>query len=479
MNKQNQYLFKDLDLDFCCETQDGMQQGTITISDSDTKLNLYSFDGQFFDNEQDIFKLKLHNAQYATLLECQLSGSGETSGSRSSIRNSEIVPNFVLLGWRPWDESDKVRSFSFTFVGARNAIHYGDFRQSEFKKLRPSDSDDGPWVDVDIIDYSKTKIIEFKTEGGIEISISMNISGTFGFASREFKCIPYVNVQAPHGLSVRQSMKLAADILNFFEMSLGHKTRLLDTRVFAATRQEISDKIAEDPNYSVPEFQLRSWHDDFSGLTITHPGDALFMFYNPEDRKIASSALNKWLDRREAWSNSYWLSRQYLKDNEVFDRPRMLKLMAWFESMPNHEFSSRVTDTLLSKLRRAVRGLPEFRETGLTAERLSSVLAELKRIPIKERLTSSIRDIKIYFANIVLPEELEEHAHSAVGIRNISAHGGEYAPLANSTDVVMCVWAIETICLLSSLVSIAPEEFLFERSFHPLKRYLVEARRVN
>jgi hypothetical protein len=417
----------------------------------------------------------LENGQYATLLECVEGGKSYSSGREFNAYRESIIPNMVLLGPVAWGRENKVRSIRFTFAGAEAALYYGGHTESKFE-LR--DGEGRPLaapMDVLVTNYGRLEILKVKTVDGVTLTLRMDIVSTRDILDPRFTSTPTVIIGFDDCLSLREAYRVARDVLTFFEISLGHRSRMKSITVRTVSEDEFIKAIETDKHQSAPEFHLRLWHDGWTMPTAkTHPGDVLFPVYNHENRKITEAALAVWIERRAEWSTAYWLAHRYMADANAYDRDRLLRLMAWFEAIPSFRGGSGVSDDSLSKLRKAVRGLPEFVATGITSERLTEVMAELKRLPLKYRLAQAVEQVRAAFGRSIVPSSTGADCHRAASLRNLAAHGEEAIVHENFDALVRGVHALELICCLSMMSDLDLAKDRLEHQGHPSLQYARE-----
>lgn len=475
MSEKNE-AHRNPDIKSACADTLGNRYGELIVRDEEIYARLYSFDGSCPDINQENLVLMLEDAQYATLINCASTSHGSNRYGENLVYASTISPSVTLIGPHAWNENYKVHSFSFTFYGARNALHYGEFSKNSFNREAGNGAEKGSWIDTHIIDHGKLNIMTIEAAPDLSIFVSVAISRTWGIYNRTENHTPKVRVETEAGISIDYALRLAADIVNFFEMSMGHKSRLLDFEASSATSEQIKELLANKPAAALPIYSVRTATGAWEPPQIAHPAEVIFKVYDEGDRKKSQAALHKWIERRSIWKTAYWLSSRYLDDAEIIDRSSVVRLLAWFEAIPHHAQDSEISDAALGRLRRAVRCLPEFNATGISPERLASVLAELKRSPIKKRISDSISYLRENFDISAAPSRLEADCHSAVSYRNISAHGGKHDDELKFIDLVCAIEAVELLCLLSSLRDILPVDWILEKSWHRLSSYVLRSR---
>jgi hypothetical protein len=375
----------------------------------------------------------------------------------------------VLLGARPWEEAERPIAIGFTFHGAPEALHY---RAHRFRSLRPSESDDDGLVDVDVTDYSRTRILDIMADDGTRVTIRMMITSYGGLAGPEVVSRPGIVIELPQCCESSDIQDLALNVLAFFEISLGQGSRMHGVTVRSVSEKDVLRALEESNFRERPDFEVRTATGEFDhSREVTHVAYVLFPVYEEEHRTATAAALKAWLDRRQQWRVAYDLASDYLGGPDIYGREKLLRLMAWFEAIPTYRGGSELSETALAKLRRAVRSLPEFESSGVTIQRLSQVLGELKRRPLKERLSEAVGRVREAFGEYAVPPETEADCHRAVDFRNDAAHGEGHEADRDFEEFFRAIEAVELVCCLSMLVDIPVLKERIGSRGHPLQSY--------
>jgi hypothetical protein len=181
--------------------------------------------------------LKLENGKYGTLIDCIAVGGHRNYGHGFKAWRQDSFPHFAILGPRIWNDTDLVRSFDFTFAGADHALFYTDHIQQQFKTRKR-----GGAFAVDIIDYDRVEIFQVKCNG-VNVKFWMSVSRGGNWIDPNTHSTPTVTLEFERGVTIDASLKLAWNILAFFALSLGRRTRLRNVKLRQLSEQEISRQI--------------------------------------------------------------------------------------------------------------------------------------------------------------------------------------------------------------------------------------------
>jgi hypothetical protein len=306
MPAKREYTDEPLEV-FCRDLCTGLT-GRLVIQDEELRLTLFSFDKELsFKHEQERV-LQLENSEYATLLNCVEGGGSEGTYGRSDFlcRQYHIVPNMIVIGERAWGPNDLVRLIRFKFVGAKTTLEYAEHSRRRFEA---SSKDTGNALDSHTIDYSRLDILNAQG-GGIHVRLWMSVVDSLGI-DRETQTEPVIIVDLEKRAQIPASLSIAREILVFFEMSLGVRSRMREMYVRSGTEQEQIASKERGGRYE--EFRVCLRFGDWApSRERTHPAYVVFPVYSSDDRDAAKAALSSWLERRQAWKTPYVLASAYL-----------------------------------------------------------------------------------------------------------------------------------------------------------------------
>jgi hypothetical protein len=165
----------------------------------------------------------------------------------------------------------------------------------------------------------------------------------------------------------------------------------------------------------------------------------------------------------------------YLAGADVYSRDRLLRLLAWFESIPLHGGEILISNQQIKKMRSVLEDESDVTRIGISQERLKQVLQELRRTPLKERMIKSINENRERFGLGRVPKEIEADCHAAVGYRNKAAHGSMQLEKSNLDDFARAIHAVELICTMSMVRELEVNADKLVPIFqHPLLSYWAE-----
>jgi hypothetical protein len=220
---------------------------------------------------------------------------------------------------------------------------------------------------------------------------------------------------------------------------------------------------------------VRLWFADWvPSEKLTHPGDVAFPVVRPRDRAATSAALSSWLARGDEWKVVYALASGYLMATDTYDRDRLLRLFAWFEAIPPYKEESGISRSEIDKLAKAAGQKARELSIGVDTSRIKEVLGELKRVPLKKRMTLAVGRVRARFGGSVIPAEVDRDCLEAVRLRNLAAHGSLATNDFDFPSFARAIDAVQMVCFLSMLLDLELSEAsgpLQPRSLHPLMSY--------
>jgi hypothetical protein len=131
-----------------------------------------------------------------------------------------------------------------------------------------------------------------------------------------------------------------------------------------------------------------------------------------------------------------------------------LRLFAWFEAIPLYQEQSGISRSHIAKLAGAASEKAQELSMTVDKKRLSEVLGELKRTPLKERMTCAVDRVRARFGDSVIPRETDQDCREAVRLRNLAAHGSLNADDVQSLSFMRAIEAAQMVSFLSMLLDL-------------------------
>lgn len=430
--------------------------GELIADDDGIRLKLVRFDHQIFLGGAENFTVELESGDIATLLDCVPMSWGH------AVLHTR--PNQVLIGRRPWSEDDRVKLLTFSFWNARQALHYNDhmmFAETQdgehpFNQLVPR------------IDFSKLRILEAKTDFAV-VRVGLDASLHFDRFRSGPDFRPLVSIEFSHPQDVTDAHRFASNILTFFELSSGCKSRLLNMMVstFSAAERE-----ADPEDFPPNDFKLRlpftAWEDDGIGLIPC----ALFSVFETEQRELTRAALEQWVARLSEWQPAYALLSRYIASRAQFDRDRLLRLAALFESIPLNDSRTDVTGSERAAIVAAAqKGAVDVGRSDLS-DRIRELLGGLNKKTLKVRLNKALERVARRFGT--MPADMHDDLGHFAKLRNDAAHGRIALSGEDAAKDIGAMRAAELLCLLCMLNGLeVPESARDSIGRHSLGSYLI------
>jgi hypothetical protein len=416
-------------MDACCQELTSSWSGRLTLSNGMIGASLFRYDrnAPYRANDETV-KLALETGDTATLLRCSPTSSGSL--------NHRFEAGYLLLGTREWRKADKVSVFEFCLPGATGSFSYGDHREFDFE----GDGDAVVYVNRTL--PARSEIMRALGEG-YEVIISKAPSITAARLEDVGDDPTWISVRYDKACSLEESLQIPFHIQTLFALSEGKPLREAGLAV-----QSESDSAAG----TTDAFALyQNWQPgDYEQVERAGVGQ-IFRVFNRADRDITKKALTIWLARWKQWEVTYWLASQFVQGREVTDRTKLMKAMAWFESIPDYKLDSGLNKSAFRRFKQDACDLGSFEKLGVPSSRLSQVLQELIRLPLAERFQRAIVDVRATFGDDVLGASIEQDCQLAIKLRNDAAHGSHSVIEENFREFVIATSAVETVATLATL----------------------------
>ena len=329
-----------------------------------------------------------------------------------------------------------VSMVEFCLPGATGSLSYGGHREFDFE----GDSDAVVYVNRTL--PARSEIIRVPGEG-----YEVVVSKAPAIAAARLEDVgddpTWISVRYDNACGLEASLQIPYHIQTLFALSEGRSLREVGLAV----------KSGGDDNDGTPDsFALyRSWRPADYEQAERIGVEQIFRVFNRPDRDITENALTIWLSRRKQWEVTYWLASQFVKGGEITDRSKLMKAMAWFESVPDYKLDSGITESTLRRFRRDVRQRDSFKALGIPASRLSEALSALSYLTLGERFEKAIKDVRTAFGDDTLGADIERDCGLAIKLRNDAAHGSHSPIEENFREFVIATSAVETLAILATL----------------------------
>ncbi|MER8544751.1 hypothetical protein NKH41_03310 [Mesorhizobium sp. M1169] len=433
-------------LDLSCVDQ-AQRSGRFLVTGSEIKAELFSFGPHPRPMPPKNPILTLQTGKIVTFF-----------GSWPRFFASTVHAQYALIGNRPWDENCRVAVAEFCLPTAKGSLAYHQHRALELEEN----------LHTERVYQDRLQIAEVAADGVI---VRLNkMQSVMAERVEEISRDPtWISATFSEPVPLADIFQVLFHVQIFFELSEGRPCRRVGQ---AVSTQQDTDVVEIDHDASFSLYVPAS-------PSVENPefySEPAFRVFRDVDRAETTRALVFWLNRRKEWELTYWLASQFINGGNTYDRARMLKAMAWFESIPTYDVKTKITKKHLEKLRAATRQASCFPTLGITDERLCEVLNALKRVPLHEKFETAITDIKAQFGEGVLPASIHADCKLAISFRNEAAHGGKEKS-QDPREYFIAMTAVETVAYLATMRELGISKDVVRKLIsrwgggHPYTRY--------
>ncbi len=427
--------------EICFEPETGMS-GRLIVDEDSIKIDLFSFERRaaapFTQERREII---LSTGRIATLMNSIVKLSGTSSTMTRSVEHVEIDANDIVLGMRGWSSEDRVAIIEFCLPDAKASLSYRDHVKFEYS------DENGTEADIRRFIFDKLEVARINAD---DFEVVFSKRPSVQVATKDKIDDPmWITVIFKNPVELESALQIPFHLEVFFELSEG---RPLQQKGLALRASNSSDS-EEFSQLNDFEFYRNSSLGNYKHSAHRHT-DAIFTIFSPDMREKTIYALTKWLSRRKEWEVTYWLISSFTHGNAIYDRGNLLRAMAWFESIPDYQTASLITDSKLKNFRKECRKLQSFVDLDISPARLKEVLNELTRSSLVDRIDSAIKNIRAAYGEGILPRQFDDHCKLAKNIRNSAAHGGGDENEKDFRQVIAATSAIETLALLSTIMTL-------------------------
>lgn len=440
-----------LKVDDICFHNPSKRPGKLRISRKSIDLTLFDFRAGESHAEWMPKSVQLQSAEYATLFDVRM-GCLTRSHSTEVISSNQFFARQAIIGGREWTESDRVAVIEFMLSDTSALFAYGEHLKRSYKPL--SRSRDRTVVTYD---FSREEIIKIYY-GSIKLTIGLVPkihTQRRDFAEYRDK---FISIEFPESVDLQTAFHHLFHVEIFFMLAIGWPC----FRYGVAISTEGDEGARNESNC----FTVYQAHND----ELPQPkGDSepLFTCSTAIDRRRLRKALLAWMDRRNEWNLTYWMIHTFIRDCKLYDRNRLIRVMAWFESLPDFQGHASFSNRKLSVLKEAVSNLLEFKELGISKERLA-ILGELRRPLLVDRIERAFRSMRSKYSKDIFSSELLDFCKLAKKYRDEAAHGGAGDSVDEFHKLIMASTAIETLTFACTLADLGVSAARMRRITHPV-----------
>lgn len=376
--------------------------GRISFSPEKVAVKLVGFEDFVHLKDGESVALRLEDNQY-----CTAKPFVTSLGSSSSVLNIchylEFDARQVVLGFRPWVETDRIKEFYFNLSDTNGLLEAPDIRRA----IAASKIGDQP----------DTRIIE-ASSGGATVSVSYSYS-------LDWRDDNY-SVSAPHGCvqfeepkTIDEVSKFVAVLRTFFTMGAAVEVRTGDYWIVPQNDHE-QPLLGGGTAPAVFQLIWPSRKAEQVDEDKVHRPTSVLRCFDKDDRKATSDCLAFWIENWEAWSPAFSGLFLATREGNTFDTNRIVNACKWLEATPGAEQLKLDNRNELKQIENAA--IEKAHELGLDiSHRISGAIRQLgteSRNQLFERLV----DCAVKKDDPCLKKLFLCDLHGAFAIRGSFAH---------------------------------------------------------
>ncbi len=452
--------------DFICKARNGNAFGRFTVAHGDIYARLTHPDPREYLRSGSAVSLLLENGSFATLFGFDRPHSWSLSTPAVYFNIEKFHPHYAVIGHNEWQDTNRIFRIEFCLTGSAGTIGYLEHLETAFNSS-VSEKNKGSTTTTtwrhDKVDFLKVSASEML------VTLSKQRQLGAGYTDAEIGKDPtWILINIPHGVRLSEIFQYVFHVRTFFEISAGMPSKAVSIAISTVESGHGTSDFSFFERGKIPDDDDR---DEF-------PTDPAFSAHDQIKRDELEQALLKWIDRRKQWEVTYWLASSFVHGGISYDRQRLLRAFAWFESIPDYLFEDCVTKGQLDKLRPKIRELDEFKSLNVSNEHLSGVLSALQRRPLSERINTAIADLRQILGGDLVPSTLEQDCKLAKKLRDEAAHGAQDTLSDNFSRYVLAISAIETLAFLATIRNLTEgintyKKVLNQIRSHPYASYIV------
>ncbi|QUJ77349.1 hypothetical protein KDD17_04930 [Sulfitobacter albidus] len=400
--------------------------GRISFSPERIDVKLVGFEDFVYFKHDASIALRLEDNQYCTVTPISTS-PGSASTARHTCHYLTFDARQVILGFRPWEEDDRVKEFHFKLSNTNGLLDAPDIR----RRITVSKLGDLP----------DATIIEARS-GDATVTISYSYS--FDWRDDNFSVSDaHGSVEFAKPKSVAEVSKFVAVLRTFFTMAAAIEVRTGDYWL-------VPDRDQEQPlvggGTAPASFQLiwPTGQAEAAEENRDHQPTSVLRCFEEVDRKSTSSCLTFWMENWATWNPAFSGLLLATREGNIFDTSRILNACKWLESTPDAKQLKLDNKYELKKISEAA--IEKACDLGLDlSDRILGAISQL-RTESRNDLLKRLIDLTVQKDDPLLKERFLKDIHKAFNIRGRFAHS-KFDHTSNDEfgDYVRCTQAVEAL----------------------------------
>lgn len=428
--------------------------GRISFSPERVAVKLVGFEDFVYFNDGDSVLLKLEDNQYCTTKPL-FTSMGTASSAHNICHYLDFDARQVVMGFRPWLETDRIKEFHFSLSDTNGLLEAPDIRRA----IATSKIGDQP----------DTRIIE-ASSGGVTITVSYSYS-------LDWRDDNY-SVSAPHGCvkfespqTIDEVSAFVAVLHTFFTMAAAVEVRTGDYWIVPHNEHEqplLGGGTAPAAFQLIwPSGKVEQLDED-----KFHRPTSVLRCLDSDDRKATSDCLAFWIENWVEWKPAFSGLLLATREGNIFDAHRVINACKWLETTPGAEQLRLDNRTELQQVANAA--IEKANELGLDlSERISGAISQLGT-ESRSQLLKRLVDRAIKKDDQCLKKGFLRDLHTAFAIRGSFAHRKfDHTSDDEFGDYVRCTKAVEALAFLLLYQGLPlPEEHFWGHGPNNFTEYL-------
>jgi ApeA N-terminal domain 1 len=268
---------------------------------------------------------------------------------------------------------------------------------------------------------------------------------------------PYFEIEFTQPLPLSEYLIHIQCVVEFLSMSSGKLLASSNIRISQSTRNEIDELRRDGSNVEYFDVHyLRSRAQEVDSAQ-SHSLSALSAY---DDTRLSElrSALEKWINRADAWrdANSLMMDSLYFSDRMTGDR--IINACRWLEQIPSAKFMNILSESDLEKISDAA----NMKAAELGIEIQNRLRGAIKRIGTenhRQRFARLTKILRLKFGPKIFPESIIDDLNNAIDYRRRAAHGTLFlSDDRGRKHFFRSLYAMEAFCFLLTFDDLATLE---------------------
>lgn len=412
--------------------------GVLTIRTGKILLRLVRFDEHFEVQEDDRLEARTEANWVASLFDIVPMGTGQCGLGAKAAYNAEVLINTAVIGWDTWSNHDRVRLTQFRVTPADTILRHWPTYDQLADNPRSS--------------FSDPVALDVPVKGGrVRIRYTLCFDMSNGYLRKNIW--PVIEMDFNDGVTLTGLRAQTHAFVSFLSAAASRSLAAHEQIVSRFTCAELAEHLERGTRGT--EHSIYVWELDQSlraqSTTRVDVG-SFVLLVDDNERAAFIECLQQWFDRYSEWEKATSAMMDAFTLQGVTGSDRLLNATKWVEATPGTGARRAMSEEHIKEISDVMSRRADELGLGGIYDRLSNCLGMVASETRLQRFSRLTHDLKAFYGNLIVGDDLAEWVNEAFGVRNKAAHSPIiYSSEVERTRMYMAIHAAECFAYLMLL----------------------------